>query len=114
MDIKPRAAARAFLAAGLLALAAGPALSFEAARLADGAPWAMTNANGPNGQLVMNADGTGQMRARGMRMGMTWEGQGDRLCINSRMRGTRCVTLMAQGDQIVGVEDGQVAFTLAR
>lgn len=89
-------------------------LAVEASKVADGQPWQMQSNNGPNGQMVLNADGTGQMRAMGMRVRVQWQAEGDRLCMATRMRGTRCVTLVAAENGFAGLEDGEVAFLLKR
>ncbi|MDJ1009404.1 MAG: hypothetical protein QNJ13_16440 [Paracoccaceae bacterium] len=102
------------LAAAIGLALASEGLATDATEIADGQPWKMQSNGGPNGQMVLNADGSGQMRAMGLRMRLQWQAEGDRLCVATRMRGTRCVTLVAAENGYAGLEDGEVAFLLTR
>ena len=102
----------------LLALAAA-ALPLAASAdaidvIADGAPWQVDNARGPNGTLVLNPDGTGSMAAGFMRFDATWTQDGERTCIKAGPRGARCVTFEARNGAYFGMIDGDVALVLTR
>ncbi len=82
--------------------------------VADGRPWTIQMAEGREGTLALNPDGTGTMRAGFMSMDMTWTRQPGGFCMTGGRMGTRCVTLQADGSGYFGVGSDGGAMRLSR
>lgn len=71
-------------------------------QISDGQPWTMTASNGREAQLVLNPDGTGQMRFGLMRRAISWRDNDGALCMSGMPNGDQCLSLTARGDSFVG------------
>lgn len=102
------------LAAALLAGPAAAQQPVSARQIADGRPWSMAMAGGPNGALTLNPDGSGQMRAGPMAMNAVWREIPGGLCFKPSLASERCAVLRREGGAIVASQDGREVFRLSR
>jgi hypothetical protein len=84
------------------------------AGLVDGQPWTMTNADGRNGRIRFNADGTGAIESP-IRRRIRWTMEGNTFCMRlGFMLGTRCFQAVRNGSGFQGYTDGRASVRFAR
>jgi hypothetical protein len=81
--------------------------------LADGQPWAAQTANGPSATITLNKDGTGTFQGP-FTLGISWEVQGDNVCLNLSIAGQKCVRFVAIDGGFDGYVDNKVDIRLTR
>jgi hypothetical protein len=84
------------------------------AALADGKSWAMSSADGRNGRIRFNADGTGEIESP-IKRRIKWTIDGNTFCMRMGfMLGTRCFQATRSTNTVQGYSNGKPSVRFTR
>lgn len=86
----------------------------EATRaVADGKPWSVTTSEGRQAKMTLNSDGSGKFEGP-ITMTITWQINGEEMCLNLKMAGTKCLRFRAIKGGYQGFQGQAVDLTFVR
>lgn len=82
-------------------------------RVADGKTWNGEGSGRPAAKITLNRDGTGTFEGP-ITMSISWERQGEDMCVNFKMAGTKCMRFRAIAGGYEGYITGKLDLKLTR